>query len=474
VRVENPNNSFGAAVRLQPGADLVDSTILAGPTIAVDDDSAGGQHVVRDSFIAGSAGVSAQSGSWNLDRLEIAAKYTGVSSGTTTNLRNSLVRISGESGNPAVTQGLYQFGSGVLAADHVTIHGPSLTYGALAVRVGAGTATIDMKNSIVTGSFAASSFAREASGGGIANIVVGHSNFAPPGPSWVDAGHGPGVFQQTPNGTNTNLDPRFVDTLATLESPTVDSRLRHDSPLIDKGEPGGTQGQDLARETRLVGAARDMGAFEYQRQAPLAAFAGPDAVAAGQAALFDASASTDPDHGDEAGLSYSWDFGDGASASGKQATHAYAAGGAYTVTLTVTDPTGLSATASRQVAVAAPPAGGGGGSGGAGTAGGAGDTGAGGGAPAADATAPALSALRANASRRGAVVRFRLSEPAAVTLRFKRRGGRTAIWRVRGQAGLNRVSRQLRAGRWRLTAIAVDAAGNRSRPGSTRFRLPRR
>ncbi len=49
---------------------------------------------------------------------------------------------------------------------------------------------------------------------------------------------------------------------------------------------------------------------------------------------FDASASTDPEGAD---LTYSWDFGDGATGTGVTAQHTYAAGGARTVTLTVSD-----------------------------------------------------------------------------------------------------------------------------------------
>lgn len=63
---------------------------------------------------------------------------------------------------------------------------------------------------------------------------------------------------------------------------------------------------------------------------------------------FDASASNDPD-----GIivSYEWDFGDGGTATGPIAAHAYAAPGTYTVTLTVTDNDDLTntATASKTI-----------------------------------------------------------------------------------------------------------------------------
>lgn len=59
--------------------------------------------------------------------------------------------------------------------------------------------------------------------------------------------------------------------------------------------------------------------------------------------------------------SYSWDFGDGQRGTGQSPTHAYAAGGEYTVTLTATDSLGFTAHATHKVVVSNPPATGGGG-----------------------------------------------------------------------------------------------------------------
>ena len=84
-------------------------------------------------------------------------------------------------------------------------------------------------------------------------------------------------------------------------------------------------------------------------QAPTAAFT---ATATDLAAAFDASGSTDIDG---AVASYSWDFGDGtAPGTGATASHQYAAGGSYTVVLTVTDDKGATGTTSRVVVVSAP------------------------------------------------------------------------------------------------------------------------
>lgn len=70
----------------------------------------------------------------------------------------------------------------------------------------------------------------------------------------------------------------------------------------------------------------------------------------GTQVVLDASASTD-DHGI---VSYDWELGDGATATGSRVTHRYAAPGTYAVTLTVTDAGGRTANAVSTV-VAAPP-----------------------------------------------------------------------------------------------------------------------
>jgi chitodextrinase len=69
---------------------------------------------------------------------------------------------------------------------------------------------------------------------------------------------------------------------------------------------------------------------------------------------FDGSGSTDPD-GTVVG--YSWNFGDGGTASGVTANHTYAAGGDFTVSLTVTDDGGATDADSQLVSVTAPPSG---------------------------------------------------------------------------------------------------------------------
>ena len=82
--------------------------------------------------------------------------------------------------------------------------------------------------------------------------------------------------------------------------------------------------------------------------APTAAFT---AGGTGLSADLDGSTSADPD-GTIA--SYTWDFGDSTTDSGKTVTHAYLAAGTYQVALTVTDNQGATNTVTKPVTVTAP------------------------------------------------------------------------------------------------------------------------
>ena len=73
-----------------------------------------------------------------------------------------------------------------------------------------------------------------------------------------------------------------------------------------------------------------------------------------QTVAFDASTSTNGGTSCATLCSYSWDFGDGTSSTGLTTTHQFRTASTFSVTLTVTDPRGASATKANSIAVAAP------------------------------------------------------------------------------------------------------------------------
>lgn len=202
--------------------------------------------------------------------------------------------------------------------------------------------------------------------------------------------------------------------------------------------------------------------------------------------------------------SVAWAFGDGATASGAQVSHAYTAPGTYGATVTATDALGNAASGTGTVSIAPAPV------------------------PvpgrpitAPDRTAPALTALkltpaRFRAAQRGAslaatavgtTVRFTLSEAASVrftverttvgrrvgrscrrvTAQNRRRARCTRYVAVKGSATRKAIKgatsvkfrgrlggRRLAPGRYRLILRATDAAGNRSAVRRAGFRIVRR
>jgi plastocyanin len=97
----------------------------------------------------------------------------------------------------------------------------------------------------------------------------------------------------------------------------------------------------------------------------------------------------------------------------------------------------------------------------------------------ADSAAPALSGLHLKAVRRGARVTFKLSEPATVTLRFKKRGSSKVVHTERLQArpGTRTVtvkSARLKRGRYTVELQARDATGNTTSALRSNLRIRRK
>jgi hypothetical protein len=172
----------------------------------------------------------------------------------------------------------------------------------------------------------------------------------------------------------------------------------------------------------------------------------------------------------------SWDFGDGSQADGNAVSHAYGAPGVYLVTVTATDASGNSASQARAIAVVSP------------------DT--------SDHTAPVISTLTSSHPRfrvaatnatqiarkhkrtpAGTIFTLRISERSTLVLSFSGRAGRrrslvTPPPLVRTARGPGSVSLafsgriagvRLAPGSYRMSVVAIDPAGNRSRPATVAF-----
>jgi PKD domain len=152
-----------------------------------------------------------------------------------------------------------------------------------------------------------------------------------------------------------------------------------------------------------------------------------------------------------------WSFGDGATASGTSVTHAFAAG-THTVSVTATDTLGNASSAARSVSTPAPK----------------------------DTTAPVLTHVKVKHRK----LSFTLSEPAKVkvTIALKTKGvrkGKRCVKRrkhQRGRSCTRYVTKKtvtktftkagagsltlpkLKHGTYRITVVATDAAGNKSKP----------
>jgi hypothetical protein len=92
-------------------------------------------------------------------------------------------------------------------------------------------------------------------------------------------------------------------------------------------------------------------AVESQTVPPSAAVDGPYAALEDESIAMSAAGSTDADND---ALTYAWNFGDGATATGVNVLHAYAAGGTYTVQVIVTDVRGLADTATTTATIQTP------------------------------------------------------------------------------------------------------------------------
>lgn len=441
------------------GASLADGATLSGSTVG------------------GTFAVQAGGGTVTVSRCRILAGAFGIlayyPAGLT--VENTLVDLGG-GGGTGIRSAANINGDATAALRHLTIvHGSSAAKG-LSLQANNGrTSTATLEDSVIDG--VGHALDLEGDGAGSAVSLTTRSSLAP-----------------TTGMVTTNTNGAPVPTLTAIDAITAapgfvstagDWHLRFDSPLVDAGTPGalgvGESTADLDGLPRLVGGRRDVGAFEYQRRAPVVTAGASAATAvAGEALTFTGTAS-DADPGDVV-TAYQWTFDDGAVVpAGAVTAHAFATAGPHVATLTARDSAGVTGSATVTVIVgeapptAGPPAPVGAGAGGGGTP-----------PPAAGPTKPArilalsIAPAGLRPGQRG-LVRYRLSAPGTVTLRVERaarghrrsgrcraggRGRACTRWvRMRGSvrhagaAGANRVrlparfgGRKLKPGRYRIVA----------------------
>jgi PKD repeat protein len=501
VLVTNPHNAADAV-----GVAMRGNSILEHSNVSVGSSSTALQGVgeavhLADSSFSGSVGLMLEGGTVDASRIMVTATANGLVTvpglPVVTTLRDSVVHVISPT-----SVGIWPGVNASVVADNVTVVGVPGAIGADIQAGGDGTAaSLTLRDSIIWGASIGVTCG-STSPGGSTTVTLQRSDYPNALVSACTTKHD--------LGGNESVDPRFVDPTSTPLSPGTDFHLRWNSPVIDAGDPSAGSALDLDSLPRVVdgngdGAARtDMGAYEYQRRPPVATAASSSSMAAlGSAVSFSAAGSRDPDPGDV--LTLAWGFDDGSSATGSTVSHAFSTAGAHTVTLTVTDPTGLSASATATVIVPGPastkgtrpPA-----------------------TPAAPvdrippwiagvrltprqfAVARGTTALSAGV-RRGTIISFRLSEPAGVRLQMQRaltgrrfHGGCPAPARRlhhgarctryvtvgtltrHGSAGANKVRfsgrigrRALRASSYRLVITATDSAGNRSRAAPAPFTI---
>jgi PKD repeat protein len=416
--VSLPTNDDSNGLELQDGARATDVSVTDGGTAI---DTYDGGTILRAELIA-PVGLWAEKGTTTIEDalIDVLPTVSSFNFGLVAQDLNSL-----------------DTGALNLAARNVTIVGSSPgSDGAFSNAAESGqTANVTLTDSIVHGPPVA--LDRFAVSGSTASVTTGYDDYA------TGAYAGSGAGKTTQNGPALNVDPDFIN-------PAMgDFELSPGSHLIDAGTPGGlATGESataLGDEPRILAgnggctARRDIGAYEYAPATlPARASASSTTAGAGVPIKFHGTGcSIDP----ALTPNFSWRFDDGQSAAGATVSHKFKSAGTHHATLTVSDSLGRHGTTTVTVTVL---------------------------------PAPVLSKVNVAKHDVLAGARTRIgyvdSQAAVTTLTLSRNGHVLVRLHHHDRAGKNHLrfkaaigGRKLKPGSYRLTIVARNHLGSRSR-----------